>query len=147
MKIETCTSYPDDVLERYRPTDADLDWELVTSGFWSDSHYNSGHISYHLARREDGVWIMDGERRSAELDDVTEEDIAQGNLNDDQLQALSGTTLEEAQNARYNRIVAICIDAPQDAQSHEIAELLYDAIEEAGGTIVEEPDGFGILDA
>jgi hypothetical protein len=146
MKIETCTGYPDDLLERYRPGDADLDWELVTSGFWSNSHYNSGYISYRLARREDGVWIMDGERRSAELDGVTEEDIAEENLNDDQLQALWGTTLEEAQSASYNRIVAICIDAPQDAQSHEIAELLYDAIEEAGGTIVEEPDGFGILD-
>ena len=43
-----------------------------------------------------GVWLMMSAERNADLADITEEDIEEGALNDDQLQALWGRTLYEA---------------------------------------------------
>jgi hypothetical protein len=88
---------------------------------------------------------MDGVERNAELDGITDEDVKEGRLNDDQIQAMWGMSLEEAQNAEYRRIVAVCFDAPPESSSKEIANVLYDAICEAGGKVVEEPDSVGLL--
>ena len=68
-------------------------WELAISGRWSESPYHSGHIAYYVRRIAGGVWLMKSVERNADLDDVTEEDIEEGALNDDQLQALWGRTL------------------------------------------------------
>ena len=146
MKIETCTSIPDDLLEKYRPADTSVQWELVISGLWESYPYQRGHIAYFLAKTKDGAWILDAVERNAELDGVTEEDVEEGNLNADQLQAMWGMTLEEAQNIEYRRIVAICLDAPEDFLSEDMAPLLLEAVSNAGGKTVSESDGFGMLD-
>src|SRR5262245_24893992 len=100
MKIETCVSDPDDVLEKYRPRARRVRWDLVASGYWSEDMYHSGHIAYFLARLGPGRWVLDAVERNTELDSVTEEDVEEGRLNDDQIQAMWGQTLEEAQNDR-----------------------------------------------
>src|SRR6516162_6647773 len=109
MKIETCVSYPDDLLEKkYRRRARRAHWDLVKPGFWAEDRYHSGYIAYYLARIGTGNWVMNAVERNTELDGVTEEDVEGGRLNDDQIQAMWGTTLEEAQNHRYERIVASC---------------------------------------
>jgi hypothetical protein len=55
-----------------------------------------GHIAYYVRRIAGGVWLMKSVERNADLDDITEEDIEEGALNDDQLQAVWGRTLYEA---------------------------------------------------
>jgi hypothetical protein len=54
------------------------------------------------------IWIMEAVERNTCLDDVTEEDVEDGRLNDDQIQALWNMTLEEAQRQQFCRIVAVC---------------------------------------
>jgi hypothetical protein len=60
-------------------------WELAISGRWSESPYHSGHIAYYVLHIAGGVWLMKSVERNADLDDITEEDIEEGALNDDQL--------------------------------------------------------------
>jgi hypothetical protein len=89
MKILTNLSADScDVLKKYRPTADSQDWDLVASGFWTEDMYHSGHIAYFITRAKDRVWVLDGVERNAELDGITEEDIDEGRLNDDQLQPL-----------------------------------------------------------
>jgi len=146
MSIKTCISDPDNVLEPYRPCAGFDAWELVISGCWSEGPFHSGHIAYFIANLGHGVWILDAVERNAELDGVTEEEVEEGCLNDDQIQAMWGITLEEAQNEIYQHIVAVCEDAPPGASSKEIGALLYDAVKEESGKIVDESDVPGLLD-
>jgi hypothetical protein len=127
-------------LEARRPADPSSGWLLVTSGFWSVTSYHSGHIAYYLASAGSGSWVLDGVERNAELDDVTDEDVEAGRLNDDQRQALWGTTLQEAQQSEYKQIVACCDHAAPDADMADIARVLYQAVCEGGGKIVDTPD-------
>lgn len=147
MKIFACVGYPDDELESYRPSGSNVKWELAISGFWSEDIYHSGYIAYFVHRTHQGIWIMNGIERNAELDDVTEADIEEGLLNDDQIQAMWGMTLEEAQNQTYERIVSVLLDAPEGLSSTEAAKHLYAAVQEADGKIIDEPDTGGLLES
>ena len=133
-------------LDNRRPRGT-VEWQLAASGFWDDDSYHSGHIAYYVASSGRGEWVMESVERNAVLDDVTEEDIEEGRLNDDQLQALWGTTLEDAQNAEYRQIVAACSGASPEADAAEIAAVLYQAVCDDGGKEIIEPDGsFGLLE-
>jgi hypothetical protein len=145
MRILSYVGYPDAALEKYRPTTDEGSWELVIAGYWSQSPYHSGHIAYFVQKTSPSTWVLNGVERSAELDDVTENDIEEGRLNDDQIQAMWGMTLEEAQNQIYEQIVAVALDAPEGLSSEEAASQLYTAVREAGGKIVDEPDRGGLL--
>lgn len=147
MKILTNLEGGDDeCLESYRPKDSNQRWEMVTAGFWSQTQFNSGYISYYLTRDSKGTWIMESVERDAELDGVTEEDVKAGRLNDDQIQALSGRSLEEAQNEEYRRIAAVMEDAPAETTPATAARLMYKEIEKRGGKIVDEmEDEEGLL--
>jgi len=123
----------------YRPSGS-VEWKLVVSGGWSDDRYHSGHIAYYLAKSGDNTWVLESVARNTELDDVTEEDVEQGRLNDDPIQALWRTTLKEAQAQVYKRLVAVYRDAPSDADERIIARMLYSAVKNAGGRIVDDPD-------
>jgi hypothetical protein len=120
-------------------------WELAISGRWSESPYHSGHIAYYVRRIAGGVWLMKSVERNADLDDVTEEDIEEGALNDDQLQALWGRTLEEAQNEEFVEIVAAWLDAPRKTVSIDAAKTLYEALRTHDAIMVSEPDRDGLL--
>jgi hypothetical protein len=133
------------LLEIHRPSEEDAKWELVVSGFWSDDQYRSGHIAYYLAEIRPGHWVMNGLERNAELDGVEAEDVEAGRLNDNQIQAMWGMSLEEAHNQVYQRIVAICTDLPSWMGSPEVSRLLYDEIVKAGGKDVTEPDDLDTL--
>lgn len=138
MKIITADAESES-LESKRP-EGRVDWQLVASGGWSDGMYNSGHIEYLIANVGPGEWIMEGVERDACLDDVTEEDVEEGRLNDDQAQAMWGRTLEEAQNSEYRRIVAVCSGANPAAKAATIAARMYEAVCRDGGKEIDEPD-------
>ncbi len=145
MKIETAdTSNPK--LEALRPAE-DVNWRLVASGYWDEDAYHSGYVAYYIASTGPGQWVLESVERNAELDDVTDEDVEEGCLNDDQIQAMWGKTLEEAQNAEYRVIVAACSGASLDADAKEMAAVLYRAVCDAGGKEISEPeDAEGLLD-
>jgi len=83
---------------------------------------------------------MEACERKAILDDVTEEDVEEGRLNDDQIQAMWGQTLEEAQNKEYRHLVAWTQGVAPDVTAAEMAAVLYGAVCEGGGNRVDEPD-------
>ena len=133
-------------LEALRP-EASVPWTLVASGFWYDDACHSGHVAYHIASPAPGGWVMEARERNAILDDVTEEDVAEGRLSDDQIQAMGGQTLEAAQSTEYRRIVAWCEGADPDFTAAEMAAVLYRAVCQGGGIEIEEPDdGNGLLE-
>ena len=117
-------------------------WQLVASGFWSEDIYHSGHIAYYIASIGPGKWLLDEVEGSSSsiLEDVTQEDVDEGRLNDDQIQAMWGMSLEEAQSSEYRQIVAACSHASEDLSAAEIAEILYRAVCKGGGKEITEPD-------
>lgn len=126
-------------LESLRPAQQP-DWMLAISGYWREDQFHSGHIAYYLACIGPGDWILDGVERNAILDDVTQEDVDAGRLDDDQIQAMWGMTLEEAQDAEYRQIVAVCLGADAKLAANEIATALYRAACKAGAKEVIDPD-------
>lgn len=128
-------------------TEASVQWMLVASGYWSEDMYHCGHIAYYITNPAPGCWVMEARERSTIFDDVTEEDIEEGRLNDDQIQAMWGQTLEEAQNAEYRYIVAWSEAVAPDCTAEEMAAVLYRAVCEDGGKeITETSDRDGLLD-
>ncbi len=51
----------------------------------------------------------------------------------------------ECKAGRTKRIVALCEDAPSDINAKEMAKILYAAVEENDGVVVDEPTDFGLL--
>jgi hypothetical protein len=127
-------------LEPMRPAGR-VEWELVIGGRWDEDPFHGGHVEYYLAQVSPGHWLLDCVERNADLDDVTQDDVDDGRLNDDQIQAIWGMTLEEAQAVEYREIVAACSGVPADADPRRIARMLYKAVCEADGKRVTEPDG------
>jgi hypothetical protein len=146
MKILTAVSDLDDTFANYQQEASPDQWRFVLSGTWYGGYSNSGHIAYNVQRTPSGNWLMQAVERNAELDFVTEEDVAAGALNDDQRQAMWGMTLAQAQALRYERIVGVLLEAPHNLSAKSAARHLYRAIEEAGGKIVAEPHDEGLLD-
>ncbi|MBX3589933.1 MAG: hypothetical protein KF755_03400 [Burkholderiaceae bacterium] len=126
-------------LEALRPSQRP-DWQLVASGFWEEDTYHSGHIAYYIASIGPGKWLLDGVERNAMLDGVTQEDVDEGRLNDDQIQAMWGMRLEEAQSSEHRQICAACSGASEELLAKEMAEILYRAVCEGGGKEITEPD-------
>jgi hypothetical protein len=146
IKIRTATVVQAH-LEAHRP-DASVKWDLVASGFWYGDTYHSGYVAYYIANPKPGCWVMDLRSRNAILDGVTEEDVAEGRLNDDQIQAMWGQTLEQAQSSEYKHIVAWADNVDADCTAVEMAAVLYRAVCEAGGDeISERDDSDGLLEA
>ena len=108
-------------------------WKLVAESDWSESMYHSGHIAYHVQRNAAGAWVMRSIARDPCLDDVTEEDVEEGALNDDQFEALGDMTLEEARAQEERKVIAVWLNPPQRASRRAAAKLLYDAVVAAGG--------------
>lgn len=145
VKIETADTMNAE-LEGKRPKQP-VNWLLVASGFWSQDRYHSGHIAYFIANTGPGEWLMESVERDAELDGVTEEDVEEDRLNDDQNQAMCDMTLAEAQDAEYGQIVATCSGASADWDAKHVAAVLYRAVCKSGGKAIDEPDEIdGLLD-
>ena len=124
-----------------------VDWQLVASGVWSEDRYHSGHIAYFIANTGPGEWVMESVERNAELDDVTEEDVEEGRLNDAQIQAMWGMTLADAQASEYRQIVAACTGGSVDWDAKRAAAVLYRAVCTSGGKAIDEPEDVdGLLD-
>jgi hypothetical protein len=138
VRIQTEDS-PGITLESLRPQHTPQ-WEFVASGSWAEDVYHSGHVAYLIAPAGPGTWIMEAVARNAVLDGVTEEDVEEGRLNDDQIQAMWGMTLEEAQEAEHREIVAACSGVGEAVAPREVAALLYWAVCESGGREITEPD-------
>ena len=123
-----------------------IDWTFVVSGYWQEGRYHSGHVAYFIANPEPGRWVMEARERRAVLDGLDQEDIDSGFLNDDQIQALWGTTLEEASRAELRSVVAVCDVDDTACTINEMALMLYRAVCESGGKTITEPDDVsGIL--
>ena len=145
MKIITKLNLnSDNDLESYRPQSSN-NWHHVLSGYWSDDRYHSGYIEYYIHQTDNSTWVMEGVQRNAMLDGLTQEDIDEGNLDDDQIQALLGTTLKEAQSAKYSEIVAVMLEAPSDIPTEKAADLMYNELIDAGGKVIEEVEDYGLI--
>jgi hypothetical protein len=145
MIIQTAKICPPDYLEQFRPPDPSQKWELVCGGTWSESPYHSGYSDYYITKDDrDGTWLIERVNRNGELDGVTQEEIDNGELNDDQIEALAGITLEEAQSIEIREIIAICSGAPDNATVEDMADVLYGAICDAGMGL-EDYNGLGII--
>ena len=141
VTIKTCTTSPDNRLESYRPKEEpSVRWTRIISGRWEEDRYHSAYIAYDVAKIDEGTWVLDGVERNAELDGLTEEDVEEGRVNDDQLQAMWGMTLAEAQDQEYKRIVAVAIGVPRGAKAADVGKRLYDAVCAAGGKAISEAD-------
>lgn len=128
-------------------TGADVSWELIASGTWGDDMYHSGHIAYFLANPQPGAWVVEAVERKAILDAVTDEDVEEGRLNDDQIQAMWGTTLEEARSEEYRQIVAHASGWDTSLSAAEAASILYwAACKNTRKEISERDDSDGLLD-
>ncbi|MFM1822208.1 MAG: hypothetical protein RI967_474 [Planctomycetota bacterium] len=104
-------------------------WEFIEEVEWSESPYHSGCASREIQRATGGHWILREVTRNSELDGVTEEDVEEGALNDDQIQAMRGMTLEKAQNQTSEEVVAIWLDAPRGTMKEEAMLVLCEALE------------------
>lgn len=104
------------------------DWHLVIAGHWEQGPYHSGYVEYHLARLGPSDWLMQCVHRPGMLDGVTEDDVDEGLLDDDQAQAVWGFTLEDAQAKEHSEVVAVCTDADPSASEVDIATAMYDAV-------------------
>jgi hypothetical protein len=71
--------------------------------------------------------------------------VEAGALNDDQLQAMWGMTLEEAQNECFQEVTAAWMNAPTGTTSKEAAKRLYEFVCSEGGKEIDEPSDFGLL--
>lgn len=138
-------SIPAALLKLFKKAMNERGWKLATEGFWSESPYNSGHVAYYVMQHASGAWLLKSSERNAELDDVTEEDVEAGALNDDQIQAMWGKTLEQAQAESYEEIVAAWIKPPKSVTIKDAAKVLYEFIAASGGKAVDEPDDDGLL--
>lgn len=74
------------------------------------------------------------------LDGLTEADTEAGRVNDDQLQAMWGMTLEEAQSMEHRKVVAVCKGAPSHADAQHIGGLLHRAVYLTGCKEISQPD-------
>jgi hypothetical protein len=128
----------DEELENYRPAEPDVEWHLVVEGNWSESMYHSGFFTYSIAQTREGYWVLNQCDRNGFLDGLTQEDVDEGRLNDDQLQAIWFTSLEEAQNERSDLICAVWLDPPAGLSAEEAGSRLYEEFLERGGKGVEE---------
>jgi hypothetical protein len=133
-------NYYSRTLEQYRTSIVPGSMETITSGYWDESPYHSGYIAYEFGRLADGGWVLDAVSRNAMLDHLTEEDVEEGRLNDDQIQLLMYKTLEEAQNQEYCEIVAVCLEPDPGLPAAEIGRALYHAALGGGCPRVTDPD-------
>jgi hypothetical protein len=115
-------------------------WQLVASGFWYEDTYHSGHIAYFLAKTGPSEWTMESVERSAILDGVTQDDVDEGLLNDDQIQAMWGVTLGDAQRSEYRQVVCIYADKEVGSKPEDIAAKLYRQVCDSGGKKIDEFD-------
>ena len=131
-EIKICVDQPDDELEVYRSDNLEVDWSYLVEGYWGEDTYHNGFICYTAAKTSNGNWLLDATSRNACLDDLTQEDIDEGEfINDDQAQAIHDFRgLEAAQSHTYSRIVAVGLGLPDGPY---IAEKLYKAVVEGGG--------------
>ncbi|MEA1071771.1 hypothetical protein [Sphingomonas sp. LY160] len=126
-------------LEALRPTHQ-VAWESVASGLWSEGRHHGGHIEYRLAQSAPRQWMLESIERNAALDSVTQEDVDEGRLNDDQIQVLWGQTLEDAQGEEIRQIVVVCNAAPHAIGREMLLTQMFNAIKDLGGKIIVEPD-------
>jgi hypothetical protein len=132
-------------LHERRPVQ-NVPWQLIASGIWEEDMHHTGHIAYYLASPRAGVWVVEGVERNADLDGVTEEDVEEGCLNDDQIQAMWGMTLQEAQSQERRFIAAYVEDVDCSLTAAEVASVVYPVVCQATGKeISQRDDSDGLL--
>lgn len=67
MKTLTRSNSQQRDLEAFLPENSRDEWELVTSGEWSQSPYHSGWIAYYILSTSPGTWIVKAVQRTAEM--------------------------------------------------------------------------------
>ena len=137
-KIEWIEDLPADAYSEYRDVRRNRGWHRAIGGFWSQGPYNSGYIEYHVRRRRNGDWLLKSVERNGCLDGVEEEDVLEGRLNDDQVQAMWGMTLKQAQDLTYHTLVAVWTNAPRRITVAAAAKLFYQAVCAREGRRLEE---------
>lgn len=132
----------DKPLEKYRPRAKGGEspkWTLVAEGFWSSSPYHSGYHAYSVCQSKKGCWVLNQCKRNGCLDHVTEEDVKECALTDDQSQAIhSFGSLKKAQKWKFNMICAVWLDPPEGLTAKDAGRQLYREFVEQGGTRIED---------
>ena len=119
--------------------------DLVVEGYWAQGMYHGGFISYWLYNKGD-TWILESLESNRELDGLTQEDIDEGSLSDDQIEALADMTLEEAQAERWECVVAVGKNTDPSWSPARVAALLYGSLDGAAHKLVSErEDDYGLL--
>lgn len=122
MRLTLRTGSDDDQLESFRPTKP-LDWELVTSGEWSQSPFHGGRVVYEVAQAAPDTWLLQAcewSDEDADWDDPTD----------------------------YERIVAVMESAPAELTMMAAARHLYEAwCATRGAKAITETYMNGFLDA
>ena len=135
MKILTCIDESNS-LEYFREQLNCTVWYDYLEGFWSDSLYHNGYISYQISKGDQEDWILQSTTRNYCIDDLTQEDIDEGVfIDDDQQQILFdfGYDLELAKQFRHRSIVAVGIGLPNNIEPMEAAKQLYETYIKIGG--------------
>jgi hypothetical protein len=129
-------------LEKYRPKAIGgeaPEWTSVVEGFGSQSIYHSGYCANFVSLSKEGYWLLDQCSRNGCLDGETKEDVEEGLLNDDQLQAIHDFgSLKKAQKREYNMICAVWLDPPEAQSAEDAGRQLYEEFVEQGGNEAEE---------
>ena len=74
MKILKCIDESSS-LEYFRDQINRSVWYDYVEGFWRDSTYHNGDISYEISKSDQGDWILQSTTRNYCIDDLTQEDI------------------------------------------------------------------------
>jgi hypothetical protein len=138
LDIQTADQ-PGRTLQSHKPA-AGVSWQLIASGVLEEDMHHAGHIAYFLANPRPGVWVVEAVERNASLDDITEEDVEEGRLNDDQLQAMWGKSLEEAQSWEHRFIAAYVEGVDPSLTAAEVASVVYPVVCQATGKEISEVD-------
>lgn len=121
MRIMLRTGSNDDQLESFRPTKP-LDWEMITSGEWSQSPFHGGRIVYEVAQAAPDTWLLQAcewSDEDADWDEPTD----------------------------YERIVAVMEAAPAELTAAAAARHLYEAWSATrGAKVITETYMDGLLD-
>ena len=118
---------------------------LAAKGYWADGMYHGGYVEYWLLEHEQG-WALEAVERNGCLDGLTEEDVQNGALNDDQIEALGDMSLEEAQKEESAYLVAVTRDPDSGAPPSEILDLLYTSLAKGNYKFISDrEDDYGML--
>lgn len=111
----------DQSLEHLRP-DREPKWQMVMSGYWSQTPFHEGHIAYFVTCTAAGTWLLESVERSIDEFELQDDSDIDDNL--------------------YRCIAAAAENVPGNFTAEQVGKLLYEATAKSSGKWIDEPDEF-----